>query len=359
MGYVKHSKQTGIQKGKIRYRFEIYIDGKRYRKMVVLYPSTVDTTYRKWEREQLDRDTQKAKSHRLFEIIDLYLGYIRERRDKHYINAHTNELSLFKSFIGNIPINDIRRYHVMDFSHWRKSHSLKSSQTEVKQRAVNYSISVLSVFFNFSIDREYYSSPNPASRLKSPEDNYREVILTADHVAELLYKAKNKCVWLYTAVMLALFAGLRRKETLCLTWSDVDFGHGVINLPAAATKSKKPRSIPLPDFLENHLNGLDKLGKWVLMDGDKRVLYDQFWYHWERLRTTLSFSKLPNGLTLTFHDLRHVYAQSLRDAGINLGDIQAYMGHSSVELTVRRYAQRGGVDGKDKVNRLINVYNLH
>ncbi len=359
MGYVKHSKQTGIQKGKIRYRFEIYIGGKRYRKMVVLYPSTVDATYRKWEREQLEKDTPKAKSHKLFEIIDLYLEYIREQRDKHYINAHTNELSLFKNYMGNIPINDIRRYHVMDFSHWRKSHSLKSSQTEVKQRAVNYSISVLSVFFNFSIDREYYSRPNPASRLKSPEDNYREVILTADHIAELLYKAKHKTVWLYTAVLLALFAGLRRKETLCLEWSDIDFGHGVINLPAAATKSKKPRSIPLPDFLENHLNSLDKLGKWVLMDGDKRVLYDQFWYHWERLRTTLSFAKLPNGLTLTFHDLRHVYAQSLRDAGINLGDIQAYMGHSSVELTVRRYAQRGGVDGKDKVNRLINVYNLH
>ncbi len=55
---------------------------------------------------------------------------------------------------------------------------------------------------------------------------------------------------------------------------------------------------------------------------------------WERLRDTLSFAKLPNGLSLTFHDLRHVYAQSLRDAGINLGDIQAYRGHSSVELTV-------------------------
>jgi integrase len=54
-----------------------------------------------------------------------------------------------------------------------------------------------------------------------------------------------------------------------------------------------------------------------------------------------------------------VYAQSLRDAGINLGDIQAYMGHSSVELTVRRYAQRGGVEGKGKVNKLADVYNIH
>jgi hypothetical protein len=36
-----------------------------------------------------------------------------------------------------------------------------------------------------------------------------------------------------------------------------------------------------------------------------------------------------------------------------------YRGHSSVELTVRRYAQRGGVEGKAKVNKLADVYNIH
>ncbi len=135
--------------------------------------------------------------------------------------------------------------------------------------------------------------------------------------------------------------------------------NGVINLRAAATKSKKQRTIPIPDYLESHLSCIDRAGDWVLMENCERIGFNKFWYNWECLRDSLSFAKLPNGLSLTFHDLRHVYAQSLRDAGINLGDIQAYMGHSSVELTVRRYAQRGGVDGKAKVNRLADVYNLH
>ncbi len=115
----------------------------------------------------------------------------------------------------------------------------------------------------------------------------------------------------------------------------------------------------MPNYLEGQLLSIDRAGDWVLMENGDRIMLNKFWYNWECLRDSLSFAKLPNGLSLTFHDLRHVYAQSLRDAGINLGDIQAYMGHSSVELTVRRYAQRGGVDGKAKVNRLADVYNLH
>lgn len=275
------------------------------------------------------------------------------------MKAHQNELKLFKEFIQDIEINEIKRFHVKDFKEWRKNHSLVTHKREVSVRAVNYSISVLSVFFNWCIDREVYIRANPASRSKDPEDNFRHVVLNPDQIAELLSKAKDRSEWLYTGVMLAISAGLRRKEVLELKWGDIDLYNGVINLRATATKSKKQRTVPMPNYLEGQLLSIDRAGDWVLMENGDRIMLNKFWYNWECLRDSLSFAKLPNGLSLTFHDLRHVYAQSLRDAGINLGDIQAYMGHSSVELTVRRYAQRGGVDGKAKVNRLADVYNLH
>jgi len=174
----------------------------------------------------------------------------------------------------------------------------------------------------------------------------------------LLEKAYNRSDWLYTAVLLSLFAGLRRKEILMLKWRDIDFKQSLINLTASSTKNGKARAIPIPDLLEIHLKGLKRIGEYVLHDGSGNVRINRFWYNWEVLRKSLPFSTLPNGLTLTFHDLRHVYAQSLRDAGINLGDIQAYLGHSSVELTVKRYDQRGGLNGKNKVNQLSKVYEL-
>jgi integrase len=258
-----------------------------------------------------------------------------------------------------LPVDEIRRYHIMDFKYWRKKHSLVAHKTKVSARAVNFSISVLSVFLNWAIERELYTRFNPTSNCKDSEDNFRHVILTPDQIGELLSKAKGKSDWLYTGIMLALFAGLRRQEVLELKWGDIDFLNSLICLRAAATKSKKQRMIPLPDILEEQLSRLTKYGEYVISDIEGKVAKDKFYHRWEKLRDSLSFAKLPNGLSLTFHDLRHVYAQSLRDAGINLGDIQAYMGHSSVEMTIRRYAQRGGVNGKEKVNKLADVYNIH
>ena len=43
--------------------------------------------------------------------------------------------------------------------------------------------------------------------------------------------------------MLALFAGLRKKEVIELIWGDIDLVNGVIDLRAAATKNKKQRCI--------------------------------------------------------------------------------------------------------------------
>ena len=362
MPFLEHKNQNRTH-GRTRYRFYLQHNNKKYRNTVVVYRTTVERVYHEWVRSIMD-GTIVNRDRKLFEIIDLYLAYIAERKPEKYFKLHRKELTLFGQFFRDIhedvKVIEIKRAHMKDFKEWRRKHSLVLHKREISVRAVNESVSVLSVFFNWCIDREYYTRSNPASRCKDSEDNFRLVILNPAQIAELLSKAKDcKDGWLYTGVVLALFAGLRKKEVLELQWGDIDPYQGVINLRAVATKSKKQRTIPLPGFLENHLSGIEREGEWVLMDHGTRVRADRFWYKWERFRDSLSFATLPNGLTLTFHDLRHVYAQSLRDAGVNLGDIQAYMGHSSVELTIRRYAQRGGEDGRAKVDRLTEVYHVH
>ena len=59
-----------------------------------------------------------------------------------------------------------------------------------------------------------------------------------------------------------------------------------------------------------------------------------------------------------FHDLRHIYAQSLRDAGVSLDDIKWMLGHSSVKVTESRYAQFGGKDGHAKANKICEIIPL-
>ena len=77
---------------------------------------------------------------------------------------------------------------------------------------------------------------------------------------------------------------------------------------------------------------------------------NQFKYLWQTYRKKLSFQKLSNGLTLRFHDLRHVYGQILKNSGLPMADIQHLMGHSSVSTTERHYANLPSIYLKDRIN---------
>jgi len=160
-------------------------------------------------------------------------------------------------------------------------------------------------------------------------------------------------------VLIALSTGFRRGEVFNLEWKDIDFRHSRIFLCASTTKNKKSRIVAVPDFLLEHLQELRDISS----NKQGRIFHEWKSEEWlrnafERVRRGLSFNPLPNGTNLHFHDLRHVYAQSLRDMGIALQDIQAFLGHSSVAVTEKFYAQAGGKDAKEKVKRLAEVIQL-
>jgi len=139
---------------------------------------------------------------------------------------------------------------------------------------------------------------------------------------------------------------------LLLTWDEVDFDRSEIRIDPQRTKGKKNRIIPLSSFVSEHLAQLKAKNPF-----SERVLTmtkDKFRGEWKRLRNSLSFQKI-HGMTLRFHDLRRHFGQGLRTAGVNMGDISAFMGHSSVAITESRYAMYGGADGQEKISRIDNV----
>ncbi len=70
---------------------------------------------------------------------------------------------------------------------------------------------------------------NPAFKAKLKEKNEREVRLTQDQLRELLEKAKEQGR-IYTAVLIALLAGLRRNEIISVKWSDIDLERSLISI---------------------------------------------------------------------------------------------------------------------------------
>ncbi len=65
---------------------------------------------------------------------------------------------------------------------------------------------------------------------------------------------------------------------------------------------------------------------------------------------------LNDGSNLRFHDLRHLFAQSLLNLGIDLEDVQFLLGHQSIQTTQSRYAMFARDDIMEKAARLDKTF---
>jgi len=356
MGFKEIKNQEGVEKGYVRYEFYIRFKGERFRRVETCRRSAVAAIFRDWE-DSIVSGTAEKKDPEFFEIYQGYLEYVVNCCSKKTYVYTLNILKYFKvCYPPDKKLSEFKRSDVLDYISMRKGQRTQRGGKALSDKSINREISELSRFFTYCIERELYEKVNPCFRQKLKTDNSREVFLTADQLQELLSASRSEGESIFSAVLIALSSGFRRGEVFNLEWKDIDFKHSRIYLRASTTKNKKSRVVAVPDFLIEHLQ--EKREKSFNKNG--RVFQEWATDDWlrnsfERVRSLLSFNPLPNGTNLRFHDLRHIYAQTLRDMGIALQDIQAFLGHSSVSVTEMFYAQAGGKDAKRKVEGLADV----
>lgn len=356
MGYAKYKDQSGVKPGYYKYRFDITVNNDRKRKTVTCRKSAVGVIYRNWEDKILRFDKPQ---YMLFEIIDKYLTDIRHFKSFEYCKSEDRTLRRVKEFLRkDIPIDEFRRKHIAEFITWRRSkvfakHDNSRCKGKVSNGTINRDIAVISSFFNWCIEREFYSTVNPASRSKLKENNIREVRLNREQIEQLMSVAYDIDKMMGHVVSIALMTGMRKKEILSLEWSEVHFDSSYIMLSASKTKSRKARLIPLIGDLLDILFEIKKgeRGEYVFEGYTSDVLRKQ----WAKLLKRIDFDKIKDGTSLHFHDTRHVYAQSLLDMGVGLEDIQSLLGHEDIKTTQKRYAMFARPDLREKAERISNI----
>jgi hypothetical protein len=181
---------------------------------------------------------------------------------------------------------------------------------------------------------------NPAANVKLLRvDNKRDFYLNDEQLARLMQVLKTDGA--RTVCQLAMFllaTGARLSEATGATWSQIDHEHRVWRIPAANSKSKKMRAVPLND---QALAVLDEVGtegsyahvfinhRWINTDGSRGKPIT--WIHkvWERIRNEAGMPQLR------VHDLRHSHASFLVNAGRTLYEVQQVLGHSDPAVTMR------------------------
>lgn len=186
--------------------------------------------------------------------------------------------------------------------------------------------------------------------------------LTAKEI-ELIRSTPHR---LQAAVMVMLYAGLRRGEALALTSRDIDLKSGVIHVTKAVRYDSnqpiidKPKTAagtrdvpilsPLKPILQNRIGRIAESAHGTIMS--ERA----FRRAWDSYLRALS-QAAGHPLSIRPHDLRHTYCTMLRDAGVDMKQAMIWMGHSDEKMILRIYDHVGEMRTQNSVQQVEKMLN--
>jgi site-specific recombinase XerD len=142
---------------------------------------------------------------------------------------------------------------------------------------------------------------------------------------------------------------MRKGEILGMKWSQVDFSRSYIKVER--TKSGKTRFIPMNSIVESTLKDVaDK------KDHDQYVFWNSK-THKPIQDVKVGFKNACKRVGikgLRFHDLRHNFANKLVENGVDIVTVSELLGHSDINLTVKRYSHPSPSHKKQAVESLID-----
>jgi integrase len=244
--------------------------------------------------------------------------------------------SKFIDICGDMPMRLVKRKHIDDFR-------LRCLQIKNRETYINILLRSLRAAFNTALSVKYISE-NPFIKKKGhPPILFRlnEALprfLSMDEI-KALFEQITDPDFLF-AIQMYLYTGLRRSELLRLNAQDIDLENQMIKV--RRTKSKKDRTVPIPDELKEIIMARPKMDigplfpRWTSPDTMSRLFHE--------------YTRAA-GIKARLHDLRHSYGTYLRIAGVQLDEIQELMGHADIKTT-QIYAKVVNATLKEAANKL-------
>ncbi|MBN1653721.1 MAG: site-specific integrase [Deltaproteobacteria bacterium] len=185
-----------------------------------------------------------------------------------------------------------------------------------------------------AVEWGYLGSIPSLPKVKVPEPSFD--LFTKEESETLLEAARNDEERLL--IMFALYTGARAVEQLALEWGDIDwrnnfivFRRSVTRVIVGHTKSGRERKVPMTQTLRSALKNHQHLrSKLVFCNADGSAMNNS--QLWDRLMMVCRRAGLRR---IRWHDLRHTFASQLIMEGVPLRQVQAWLGHSTIQMTMR------------------------
>ncbi|MGC2614406.1 MAG: tyrosine-type recombinase/integrase [Terracidiphilus sp.] len=322
--------------GKWHFRFRL--DGKRYEGTTGL--AATSRNERKAQEMELDyrraleegrRPTRKVQVREFNDAVEDFLEWAKAHYREHpnsYKRIKTS-LASAKEFFTNTPVSLIDEAKVEEYKTWR------INEHEVRDITIRHDLHALSTFFRYAI-RQRWTRENPISDVDIPSDAdavRMHIITPAEE--KIYFQRAAKFPDLYDVGRVMLNQGMRPEEVASLAKVDLDLERGELHVRQGKSVASR-RTLDMTSETRLIL-GKRMAGKSDWLFPSKR----RKGQHIGRLNSAhdrLVKKAAKEGVTVNWvlYDLRHSFATTAAQGGVDLPTLAAILGHGSLR-TVQKY----------------------
>lgn len=298
--------------------------------------------------------------------------YARVRLKKSTFTSHMRNLKKNLQYFDHLSLNQITKHIIQNW--------ISVLCEDLTPKTVKNNYSLLHQILDQAVAWDYLTS-NPAAGVVLPKqekkeaqyydrENVEKLLLCLENVPDLEYDKK-------VAILLALFAGLRKGEICGLNYEDIDFINSRIHIRRNRMTNKgegiyedspkteqSVRVLTLSSGIMEEIKKLEKFqderkkeygDAWVespavLKNLCGSPLYPQSLYRWFK-----EFQRKNDLPDLSLHGLRHTHTAMLVDLGTNIEAVSHRLGHGSTTITLGTYSHLFQ-PGDEEIAEALNDY---
>jgi len=363
----KQSLPSGMVKRGRKYHADFMKNGRRIRK-----PLSSDLAAAKEMLNELLSRADKSD----FDMIDNHYPWSDLRKAfMAWAKQHVRDWDQYDHSLRQLenftPINNVSQVNarlIDQFRTWRLDQG-------VTPRTVNREVGTISNMLTKGVSRFKVIASNPIAEVKPlPQSEPTKVrrSLSAEEVQAIF---DNSPPDLLPVFRMFATTGLRRNELVSLRFEDIDWELQTLTVRASVAKSKRSREIPLddttmatlielreqaadrqpqpgltPQQTEQQLRAFSREHVFVgcANTPHKNNLLRRFY----KVCKKAGITDAKIGGAVDLHSLRVTFATMVLDGGANPKAVQAILGHSTLDMTMRVYARATDRAKRDTINAL-------
>lgn len=318
-------------------------DGKRDRRRRLFRTKKAAVAF---EREMLIKKDPKLVSGRitLGEFLDLVYWPHKQNLRPSTKQGYKRDLKRILLVLKDKYIEDISRSDVQKLISSCPTRKVATNVRDTLSAVLGHAVDVEMLTRNVAgLRYDYPKKPPPQP------DRYGVWLTTFSKIRRFLEALReNDCPEaLYRIAVIGLCFGLRKGEILALEWDDVDLRRNVIRVRqtyasgeggAYLDDPKTPtsfREIPIMGFARAELEAWERDTPWVVPGyKGRRMSPSTAKKHLQKFYDT--HPELPR---VTMYMMRHSFATSCINAGIDVAKVSEWLGHKDVSTTYNRYVR--------------------